>query len=213
MWYWPISQNRRAKQPENGSGKRRNLKILIACEFSGAVRRAFRERGHDAWSLDILPAADGSKFHIVGDAWDALLPYTYQWDMMIAFPPCTRLAVSGARWWKYKRAEQIQAIDLFMLFANADIPKIAIENPIGLMSSRWRKPDQIIQPWQFGHGETKGTCLWLKGLPLLQPSNIVDGRVPRVHYESPGIKNGLTRQQRRSITYPGIATAFAEQWG
>jgi len=142
-----------------------------------------------------------------------LLPYTYQWDMMIAHPPCTHLTVSGARWWKDRQDEQIQAIDLFMLFANADIPKIAIENPIGLMSTRWRKPDQIIQPWQFGHGEIKGTCLWLKGLPLLQPSNIVDGRVPRVHYESPGIKNGLTRQQRRSITDPGIADAMAEQWG
>lgn len=189
------------------------MKILIACEFSGAVRRAFRAKGHDAWSLDILPAADGSKFHIVSDAWDALLPYSYSWDLMIAHPPCTYLAVSGARWWKDRQVEQRQAIDLFMLFANANIPKIAIENPIGLMSRHWRKPDQIIQPWQFGHGEIKGTCLWLKGLPPLQPSNIVDGRVPRVHYESPGIKNGLTRQQRRSITYQGIADAMAEQWG
>lgn len=189
------------------------MRVLIACEFSGAVRSAFRAAGHDAWSLDILPAADGSEFHIVGDAWDALLPYSYEWDMLIAHPPCTHLAVSGARWWKERRAEQVQAIDFFMLFANANIPKIAIENPIGLMSSKYRKPDQIVQPWMFGHGETKATCLWLKGLPKLQPTAIVEGRVPRVHHESPGMKNGLTRQQRRSITYQGIADAMASQWG
>ena len=135
--------------------------------------------------------------------------------MAIFHPPCTYLAVSGARWWNEqgKQAEQCGAIGFFLMLTNAKVPRWAIENPIGLMSTLYRKPDQIIQPWQFGHGEVKSTCLWLKGLPKLTPTSIVDGRVPRVHHESPGIKNGLTRAQRRSITYQGIADAMAEQWG
>ncbi len=128
--------------------------------------------------------------------------------MMIAFPPCTHLAVSGARWFKDKRQEQEEAVDFFMSLANASIPMIAIENPIGIMSSRYRKPDQIIQPWQFGHGETKATCLWLKNLPKLVPANIVEGREARVHREPPG----PDRWKNRSRTYPGIADAMAEQW-
>jgi hypothetical protein len=183
------------------------LKVLVACEFSGVVRDAFRAKGHDAWSCDLLPS--DSPFHLCGD----VLRVLDGWDLIIAHPPCTHLAISGARWWSLRPLEQQLAATFFIALVNAPCDRIAIENPIGAMSRLYRKPDQIIQPWQFGHGETKGTCLWLKGLPLLQPSNIVDGRVPRVHYESPGIKNGLTRQQRRSITYPGIATAFAEQWG
>jgi hypothetical protein len=136
-----------------------------------------------------------------------------RWDLMIAHPPCTYLAVSGARWWKDRQEDQGWAAYFFMRLAAADIPRIAIENPVGAMSRLYRKPDQIIQPWMFGHGETKATCLWLKGLPNLVPTDVVNGRQPRVHYESPGIKNGLTRQQRRSITLLGIAEAMADQWG
>lgn len=179
------------------------MRVLVACEFSGVVREAFRARGHDAWSCDLLPAADESEFHIQGDLWDALLPYAYEWDMLIAHPPCTHLAVSGARWWKDRQQEQRRAIDFFGLCVNANISKIAVENPIGLMSTHYRKPDQIIQPWMFGHGETKATCLWLKGLPLLTPTDIVEGRQPRVHHESPGMKNGLTRQATQKHHAPG----------
>lgn len=187
------------------------MKILVACEFSGVVRRAFRARGHDAWSCDILPDALGSEFHIQDNV---LAHLQEEWDLMIAHPPCTYLAVSGARWWESRQEEQRRASFFFQLLADCSaIPKIAVENPIGIMSSIYRKPDQIIQPWQFGHGETKATCLWLKELPHLQPTMIVNGRMPRVHHESPGIKNGLTRQQRRSITYQGIADAMATQWG
>ena len=186
------------------------LKVLLSCEFSGALRRAFRKLGHDAWSCDLEPALDGSVHHIQGNV---LAELKNGWDLMIAFPPCTHLAVSGARWWEERKEEQQRAAFFFKWLVDADIPKIAIENPIGIMSTLYRKPDQIIQPWMFGHGETKATCLWLKGLPKLVPTNVVDGRVPRVHHESPGIKNGLTRAQRRSITYQGIANAMAEQWG
>jgi hypothetical protein len=127
---------------------------------------------------------------------------------MIAFPPCTHIAVSGARWFKDKQEEQKEAIKFFMDLVNANVSKIAVENPIGIMSTRYRKPDQIIQPWQFGHGETKATCLWLKNLPLLKPTNIVEGRIPRVHHEPPH----PDRWMRRSITYTGIAEAMAQQW-
>jgi hypothetical protein len=185
------------------------MKVLIACEFSGVVREAFHRRGHDAWSCDLAPAADNSAFHIQGDARRACCS---NWDLIIAHPPCTFLAVSGARWWKDRIIEQEEAAAFFMFFTHLCC-RYAIENPIGAMSRLWRKPDQIIQPWQFGHGETKATCLWLKGLSPLKPTNIVAGRVPRVHFESPGIVNGLTRQQRRSITLQGIADAMAEQWG
>ncbi len=181
--------------------------VLIACEFSGVVRRAFRDRGHDAWSCDLLPAEDGNTVHHFEA--DAIGAAYNPWDLVIAFPPCTHLCVSGARWFKNKQREQAESIQFFMALANLPIPRIAIENPIGIMSTRYRKPDQIIQPWQFGHGETKATCLWLKNLPPLKPTNIVEGREPRVHHASPG----TDRWKERSRTLPGIAAAMAEQWG
>lgn len=188
------------------------MKVLIACEFSGVVREAFRARGHDAWSCDLEPTLDQSAYHLQENIF-AVLQRRENWDLMIAFPPCTYLAVSGARWWDARQEEQKRAAWFFQELAQWPlVEKIAIENPIGIMSTVYRKPDQIIQPWQFGHGETKATCLWLKGLPLLRPTNVVDGRVPRVHHESPGVKNGLTRAQRRSVTYQGIADAMADQW-
>lgn len=183
------------------------MRILVACEFSGVVRQAFRDKGHDAWSCDLLPADDNSPFHFQGDVLDILK--VTDWDLMIAHPPCTHLAVSGARWFKGKIVEQQEAKEFFMMLVNADIPKIAIENPIGIMSNNYRKPDQIIQPWQFGHGETKATCLWLKGLPKLMPTNVVDGREARIHKMPPS----KDRWKLRSITYQGIAEAFANQWG
>lgn len=182
------------------------MRILVACEFSGTVRDAFRLRGHDAWSCDILPSESPGN-HIQDDA--RLVMNSAQWDMLIVFPPCTHLCVSGARWFKDKQYEQSEAIKFFMAFANSSIPKIAIENPIGIMSTRYRKPDQIIQPWQFGHGETKATCLWLKGLPLLTPTNVVEGREARIHRMAPG----PNRARERSRTFQGIADAMADQWG
>jgi hypothetical protein len=184
------------------------MKVLIACEYSGVVRRAFRERGHDAWSCDLLPAEDGSEYHIQDDVMNVLYD---DWTLMIAHPPCTHLAVSGARWFPQKRADgrQQEAIDFFMTLVDAPIERLAIENPISIMSTVYRKPDQIIQPWQFGHGETKATCLWLRGLPPLVPTNIVDGREARIHKMAPG----PNRWKERSRTYTGIAQAMAEQWG
>lgn len=184
------------------------MRVIVACEFSGVVREAFRKRGHDAWSCDLLPADDGSKYHYQEDVW-YLLDQSEKWDLMIAHPPCTHLAVSGARWFKEKQKEQAEAIEFFMSLINAPIDKIAVENPISIMSTRYRKPDQIIQPWQFGHGETKATCLWLKNLPKLKPTNIVEGREARIHKMPPG----PDRWKKRSITFQGIADAFAEQWG
>lgn len=189
------------------------MNVLIACEFSGIVREAFAKRGHNAWSCDLLDTDIQGK-HIKGDILEVLrielirMGSSY-WDLMIAFPPCTHLAVSGARWFKDKQQEQQEAIKFFMDLANARIPKIAIENPVGIMSTRYRKPDQIVQPWMFGHGETKATCFWLKNLPLLKPTNIVDGRTPRVHHLPPS----PDRWKLRSTTYTGIAEAMAEQWG
>lgn len=180
------------------------MKVLIACEFSGIVRDAFIAKGHDAMSCDLLPTErPGPHYH--GDVLEIL---NDGWDMMIAHPPCTRLAVSGARWFKDKMTEQAEAIKFFMALANALILKIAIENPVSIMSTKWRKPDQIIQPWQFGHGETKATCLWLKNLPPLQPTNTVDGREQRIHKMPPS----ENRWRERSRTFPGIAAAMAEQW-
>ncbi len=161
------------------------MKVLIACEFSGIVREAFRKRGHDAWSCDFLPTETthlGRHWHYTGNVLE-LLPNG--WDLMIAFPPCTHLAVSGARWFQDKLEEQQKALDFVRELMGAPIEKIALENPIGIISTRIRKPDQIIQPWQFGHGETKATCLWLKNLPLLKPTNIVAGREGRVWKEPP----------------------------
>lgn len=181
------------------------MRVLIACEFSGIVRDAFAARGHDAWSCDLLPTEINGK-HIVGDVITIL---DQGWDLLIAHPPCTHLAVSGARWFESKQVEQRQAIWFFLALTRCNIPKICIENPVCIMSTIWRKPDQIIQPWQFGHGETKATCLWLKGLPLLKPTQVVVGRTPRVHFASPG----PNRWKERSRTLQGIADAMADQWG
>ena len=189
--------------------RRKNIKVLVACEFSGRVREAFRELGHDAWSCDILPAEDESKFHLQGDVKGYL---NYDCDLMIAHPPCTHLAVSGARWFKNKILQQVDAIKFCMDLAKADVPRIAIENPISIMSTVWRKPDQIIQPWQFGHGETKATCLWLKNLPKLIPTNIVEGREQNI-WLSKGKQKGDPVWKFRSRTYTGIAKAMAQQWG
>lgn len=178
------------------------MRILVACEFSGVVREAFSALGHEAWSCDLLPTEIPGN-HYQGDVRDILLEH---WDLMVAHPPCTHLAVSGARWFKEKQAEALEFVRLLM---NAPIEHIAIENPISIISSRIRKPDQIIQPWQFGHGETKATCLWLKGLPKLQPTNIVEGREQRVHKMPPS----PDRWRERSRTFAGIAQAMAQQWG
>lgn len=186
------------------------MKVLVGCEFSGNVRNAFRAKGCEAWSCDIIPSLDNSEFHLQCDLFEAIK--SREWDMLIAHPPCTYLCVSGSRWWNESEAEQIYAVQFFMDIVTCNVHKICIENPVGLMSNVYRKPDQIIQPWMFGHGETKKTCLWLKNLQPLVPTNIVPGRVPKIHHMSPGIVNGLTQGQRRSITYPGIALAMAEQW-
>lgn len=181
-----------------------SMKVLIACEFSGIVREAFRARGHDAWSCDLLESEIKGQ-HIQDDV---LKHLNHGWDLMIAHPPCTHLAVSGARWFKEKQREQAEALEFVKALMAAPIEKIALENPVSIISSRIRKPDQIIQPWQFGHGETKATCLWLKNLPLLNASNIVDGRENRVHMMPPS----PDRWKERSRTYTGIAEAMAEQW-
>ena len=182
------------------------MRVLVACEYSGVVRDAFRARGHDAWSCDLLPSETGPIWHIRGDVLGCL---DLDWDLMIAHPPCTHLAVSGARWFPGKLPEQAAALDFVRALLDAPIPRIALENPVSIISSRIRKPDQIIQPWQYGHGEVKATCLWLKGLPLLVPTDIVDGREARVHRMAPG----PDRWKERSRTLPGIAAAMADQWG
>ena len=216
------------------------MRILIACEESGMVRRAFRKKGHDAFSCDILPSEDNSKFHIQADVSPLL---KQDWDMIIAFPDCTHLAVSGSKWFAEKRKDgrQRQSIDFFMQFVHSKCEKIAIENPVGIMSSVYRKPDQIIQPYEFGHPESKRTCLWLKGLPLLKPTEIVKftqyrckcGNIfdadfgkygccigaakPLWQNQTKSGQNKLTpspeRAKLRAKTYFGIAEAFASQWG
>ena len=185
------------------SGK--TLRILVGCEFSGIVREAFRSLGHDAWSCDILPSEDNSPYHL---QCDVLTVLDSGWDIAIFHPPCTHLAVSGARWFKGKLTEQAEALEFVRALMAAPIERIAIENPISIISSRIRKPDQIIQPWQFGHGETKATCLWLKGLPLLVPTDVVDGREARIHRMPPG----PDRWKERSRTFEGVANAMAAQW-
>lgn len=182
------------------------MRVLVACEFSGIVRDAFLKRGHDAISCDLLPTEGDKRNHYQCDIVEVL--YKYQWDLMIAHPPCTHLAVSGARWFKDKLKEQRMALEFVQELMNSPIDRICIENPISIISSRIRKPDQIIQPWMFGHGETKATCLWLKGLSLLKPTKIVDGRENRVHKEPPS----PDRWKNRSRTLSGIAEAMAEQW-
>ena len=183
------------------------MRVLIACEYSGTVRDAFIAVGHEAMSCDLLPTERPGP-HYQGDVRDVL---NYPWDMMIAHPPCTDLSVSGARHFEAKRIDgrQQASVSFFMMLAKADIPQIAIENPVCIMSSLWRKPDQVVQPYQFGHGETKATCLWLKGLPKLRPTNIVEGREQRVHRMPPS----PDRWKERSRTYQGIADAMAQQWG
>ena len=191
------------------------MRVLVACEFSGIVREAFNRRGHNAWSCDLLPAEDGSPYHHKADVLQ-LLTRT-QWDLMIAHPPCTHLAVSGAKWFKDKQKEQSEALEFVRKLMDAVIPKIVIENPVSVISTRIRKPDQIIQPWMFGHMEQKTTCLWLKGLPLLQATDNVKEEMmklpkrerERLHYLPPS----PDRWKKRSKTYQGIADAMADQWG
>ena len=197
------------------------MRVLIACEFSGTVRRAFTARGHDAWSCDLLPAEDRSNRHIVGDARDLL---DDGWDLlMVAHPPCTRLCNSGVRWlttappgrtladmW----AELETGAALFSAFWNAKIPRIAVENPVMHRHAKaliegYAPPAQSVQPWQYGHGEVKRTCLWLRGLPVLTPTDVVDGREARVHRMPPGPNRG----KERSRFFSGIADAMADQWG
>jgi site-specific DNA-cytosine methylase len=194
------------------------MKVLVACEESGVVREAFRSRGHDAWSCDILKSRDDSPYHIRAPI-EAVLKVPYDWDLMIAHPPCTHLAVSGARWFKDKRAEQEEALDFVRLLMYNNIPRIAIENPVSIISSRIRKPDQIVQPWWFGDPYEKTTCLWLKNLPPLIQTNVVNpeprhvtksGRSLPKWYNLPPSED---RARIRSTTFQGFADAMAEQWG
>ncbi len=212
------------------------MKVLIACEFSGIIREAFRAKGHDAWSCDIIPCEEDHRWHMQGDILDVLNvredEYTgiavipHKWDLMIAHPPCTHLAVSGARWFKQKIADgrQQAGIDFFMALANAPIEKICIENPVCIMATKWRKPDQIIQPYEYGHKAKKTTCLWLKGLPQLCPTSIVEPELIRYKkrdgsgyttFSKDYMMQGPSRSRGkdRSRTYQGIADAMAEQWG
>ena len=186
------------------------MKVLVACEYSGRVREAFRKRGHDAWSCDLLPSEDNSPFHIQQDIRDIL---SDKWDMLIAHPPCTHLAVSGARWFKNKKEEQREAIHFFKLLANFPIERVAVENPISIMSTHYRKPDQIIQPWMFGESYSKATCLWLKNLPQLIPTKIVDRGEIIIHGGKRIPKWYSNREVKRDLTFQGIADAMAEQWG
>lgn len=186
------------------------LRVLVGCEESQEVCKAFRALGHEAFSCDLLPCSGGHpEWHYQCDVW-ALVGRGWEWDLVIAFPPCTHLSVSGARWFKNKIEDgrQAEAITLFNRFAYRE-GKWAIENPVGIMSTKYRKPDQIIQPWQFGHGEQKATCLWLNGLPKLQPTNVVEGREQRIWKMAPS----ADRAKNRSKTFPGIARAMALQWG
>ena len=193
------------------------MKILVACEESQVVTKEFRERGHEAYSCDIELCSGGHpEWHLQQDVAPVLKE---GWDMLLAFPPCTHLAVSGARWFAEKRIDgrQQEGIDFFMQFANVDCPRVAIENPVGIMSTVWRKPDQIIQPWMFGHPERKATCLWLKDLPKLietdnvkaEMSMLPTSQQQKIFYTSPG----PDRPKIRSKTFLGIARAMAEQWG
>ena len=194
------------------------MRVLVACEYSGRVRQAFRDRGHDAWSCDLLPAEDGSEYHLQGDVRQYL---NDDWDIAIFHPPCTHLAVSGARHFAEKRADgrQQEALDFVGELMNCDIPKWALENPVSIISSHFRKPDQVVQPWQFGHGETKATCFWLHNLRPLIPTYVEGGDLftpaapeeleHRIHMMPPG----PDRWRKRSRTFEGIAKAMAEQWG
>lgn len=180
------------------------MRALVACEYSGRVRDALRRRGVDAMSCDLLPTEVQGP-HYQGDVRDVLYD---GWDLLIAHPPCTHLAVSGARWFKHKQKEQAEALDFVRLLLNAPIPRIALEQPISIVASRIAPTSQVIHPWQFGHGERKTTCLWLINLPHLVPTNIVEGREERVHRMAPG----PDRWKERSRTFQGVADAMAEQW-
>ena len=195
----------------------RRMKVLIACEFSGTVREAFAAKGHNAWSCDFLPSEISGQ-HIQGDVLSIL---TDGWDLMIAHPPCTYLTVSGNKWYKdqpprksgalvgeKRREARKAAVDFFLKLMSCDIPKIAIENPIGVLSTLYCKPSQVVQPWQFGHGETKATCLWLRGLQKLKPTCIVSEREQKMHL----LPKTADRWKIRSRTYQGIANAMADQW-
>ena len=181
------------------------MQVAVLCEYSGTVRDAFTARGHEAFSVDLLPT-DAPGSHVQGDVRD--VDYSGV-DLVVAFPPCTHLAVSGARWFKDKLPEQAAALDFVRWILDLPVDRIALENPVSIISTRIRKPDQIVQPWQFGHGETKATCLWLKGLPLLTPTDIVAGREQRVWRMGPS----PDRWKHRSKTFQGIADAMAAQWG
>ena len=185
------------------------MRVIVACEYSGRVREAFRKLGHDAWSCDIIESDDDSEFHIQTRIEDVI---NDGWDLMVAHPPCTHLAVSGARHFKAKQESGVQqeALDFVRLLLEADIPKIALENPVSIISSKIRKPDQIIQPWQFGHGETKATCLWLKGLPKLVPTNIVEGREQRIHKMPPSLKETLCSPH--TVSPLAKKRPFNEKW-
>lgn len=196
------------------------MRVLVACEYSGVVRRAFAARGHEAYSCDLDPSEDDSPFHYQCPV-ETILGQ-WHWDLMIAHPPCTHLAISGARWFKEKpekAALQAEALDFVRLLLNAPIDKICLENPISVISTQIRKPDQIVQPWQFGHEASKPTCLWLKNLPLLVPTKIVGkgeyvttkggNRIPKWYNLPPSPDRG----KLRSRTFEGIAEAMAEQWG
>lgn len=192
------------------------MRVLVACEFSGIVREAFRARGHDAWSCDLEPAADGSLYHFQRDA--VTVSRVMPWDLMIAHPPCMDLASSGARWFKNKQESQRRALHFVQALMMAPIPKIAIENPVGIISTMIRKPDQIIQPYEFGHPESKRTCLWLKNLPLLEPTDVLtlppSGRwLNQTPSRQSKVGETKDRARKRSVTYRGIANAMAAQWG
>jgi site-specific DNA-cytosine methylase len=186
------------------------MNVLVACEMSGRVRDAFLKRGHYAVSCDLLPSLSNHGDHYQGDIFDLLSGPQSDWDLMIAFPPCTHLSSSGARWWPEKRANgrQQAAVHFVRRLMGSGIPRIAIENPVGYLSTAIRKPDQIVQPWMFGEGEVKTTCLWLKNLPALTPTNVVSGREQRMWKMPPS----PDRAQKRSMTYQGIADAMASQW-
>jgi hypothetical protein len=194
--------------------------ILVSCEESQAVTKAFRALGHEAYSNDLKPCSGGHpEWHLQMDCFEAIA--LKSWDLLIAFPTCTYLTVSANKWYKdqpkrksgalvgaERRQARLDAIDFFMAFVNADVPRIAIENPIGVMSTVYRKPNQVIQPWMFGHGETKATCLWLKNLPNLKPTDVVEGRVGAMHL----LPKTDNRAELRSKTYQGVADAMAKQW-
>lgn len=198
---------------------------LIGCEFSEAVRRAFESRVIEAWSCDLIPSLDNSPCHIIGDVLKEAR--SREWGGFIVHPTCRYLTRSGLRWitsppkklkpgvlyGEARREAMEEAIRFVLELWDVPIEKVAIENPRGVLTTRWRKPDQVVQPWWFGHGEVKATAFWKRGLPDLVPTNIVEGREAKVYRESSGIKNGLTREQRRSITLPGLAAAMASQWG